>query len=539
MSSLASPAPPADVPTDASADVSRRAVLRRGAVVGGTAATAVAASTVVSSPAEASYRPRRSASGPMLSTSGRHLVGRFSYGHSTSLVRQVLAAGGPRAWFEKQLTPGRVPDGAAADVTSWFPALRYDAAKLWQRNKDGVMGGWEVMADYQRWLLVRRVRSNRQVHEVMTEFWLNHLNVPVDADGVFTWRFDYDRVVRRHALGKFSDLLVATTTHPAMGMYLNNAVSTKRHPNENLGRELLELHTVGRDSYTEDDVKDSARILTGYRVDMWRTFNSYYSPEDHWTGPVQVMGFQHANGAADGRAATVAYLRYLATHPQTAKRIARKLAVKFIRDNPPQGLVDRLANVYLRHDTAIAPVLRALVRTPEFAASVGQKVRDPGEDVVATYRALGVALRRPPAGAEGHAAQAILWQTDSVGARPCSWPRPDGPPLNNDAWSSPARLLASMEIHWVMSGGWWPDKGITYRRPVGWLPKANVRFDVLVDHLSQRLLGRRSTSTLLKAACQACDCRPGEVINRDHGLVKWNFHRLLSVMLDSPAHLTR
>ncbi len=524
----------------APADVSRRSVLRRGAVVGGTGAAAVAATTVGAAPARAAgYRPRRSRSGPLLSPAGRHLVGRFSYGHSPALTRQVIAAGGPRRWFEKQLDPGAVPDGAAAGVRAWWPSLQYDAGTIWKRNKDGVMGGWEVMEDYQRWLLVRRVRTNRQVHELMTEFWMNHLNVPCDADGVYTWRVDYDRVVRRHALGKFSDLLAATTTHPAMGMYLSNAVSTKRHPNENLGRELLELHTVGRGNYTEDDVKNSARILTGYRVDMWRTFDSWYSPDDHWTGPVQVMDFTHDNAAADGRAVTADYLRYLATHPQTAQRIARKLVVKFVRDDAPQGLVDRLAAVYLRNDTAIAPVLRALVRSPEFAASAGAKVRDPGEDVVATYRALGVVLHRPPDRNTGHAAHAILWQTESVGARPCSWPRPDGPPLTNAAWSAPGRLLASMELHWSMSGGWWPRDGITYRRPARWLPKRAVRFDVLVDHMSVLLLGKRSTANLLKACCQACQTRPGEVITARHGLVRWNFHRLISTMLDSPAHLTR
>ena len=121
------------------------------------------------------------------------------------------------------------------------------------------------MESYQRWLLMRRIRTKRQVQEVMTEFWLNHLNVPANGDATFTWRFDYDRQIRARALGSFRDILYAAVTHPAMGIYLNNAVSTKSHPNENLGRELLELHTVGRGEYTEDDVKNSARILTGWR----------------------------------------------------------------------------------------------------------------------------------------------------------------------------------------------------------------------------------------------------------------------------------
>ena len=100
-----------------------------------------------------------------------------------------------------------------------------------------------------------------------------------------------------------------------MLMYLGNAGSTRIHPNENLGRELLELHTVGLGNHTEDDVKSSARILTGWRVRLFSTWEPYYSEGDHWTGPVQVLDFADANAAADGRDLTRRYLRALAHHP--------------------------------------------------------------------------------------------------------------------------------------------------------------------------------------------------------------------------------
>ncbi len=166
-------------------------------------------------------------------------------------------------------------------------------ADLWQRQINEVEGGWEVMEGYQRWTLLRRMRSNRQVHEMMTEFWLHHLNVPVNGDAAFTYRTSYDRAVRDHALGRFEDLLHATITHPAMGIYLDNAVSTKAHPNENLGRELLELHTVGRGSYGEDDVKNSARILTGWTGRHVAHAGTRRTARRR-TGPARsrVMGFQ-------------------------------------------------------------------------------------------------------------------------------------------------------------------------------------------------------------------------------------------------------
>ena len=473
---------------------------------------------------------------PLLGASDRHLVTRFSYGLTPTLTAAVRGAGGARAWFEQQLSPASVPDSRADAVAGWWSSLRADPQTLWQRHVSEVEAGWEVMSDYQRWVMVRRITTNRPVHELMTEFWLNHLNVPVQHDGVFTWRADYDRVVREKALGRFDQLLVAAITHPAMGIYLDNAGSTKQHPNENLGRELLELHTVGR-IYSEADVKESARILTGYTVDMWNTWAAGYRQANHAVGPVSALGFESRNADPDGRTTVAEYLGFLARHPATAARIARKLVERFVGDDPSPALVARLAEVYLASGTDIRPVLRALVSSVEFRAAAAAKVRDPAEDVVATYRALQVDVKPPSR--DNDAAHAILWQSASVGAPPFDWPRPDGPPADNLSWASPARLLASMALHWSMSGAWWPATGITYRTPAQWLPTKRLRFDVLVDYLSQELLGRASTATLLAACCDAVDCTPSTVIDAEHPMVKWNFARLLVTFLDTPTHLTR
>ena len=159
------------------------------------------------------------------------------------------------------------------------------------------------------------------------------------------------------------------------------------------------------------------------------------------------------------------YLSYLARHPATARRIARKLAVKFVRDDPSEALVAHLASVYREHNTEIKPVLRALVDSEEFALAVGAKVRDPGEDVVATYRALGVKVRKPTG--RQAAANVMAWQASDLGALPFGWPRPDGPPIDNDSWAYPSRLMASMNIHATISRRVVADAG----RP---LPQATV-----------------------------------------------------------------
>jgi uncharacterized protein (DUF1800 family) len=344
--------------------------------------------------------------------------------------------------------------------------------------------------------------------------------------------------VRRHALGRFDDLLQATVLHPAMLMFLGAATSTKAHPNENLGRELLELHTVGVGNYGEDDVKSSARILTGNRVDLYQTWAASYVPQDHWTGPVRVMGFQHDNAGQDGRAVTAAYLSYLAHHPATARRIATKLARAFVSDTVPTSLVDRLAEVYLANDTAIVPVLRALVRSPEFKSSVDEKVRDADEDVLATYRVLGVGVKRPRS--QASAANQVYWQTASLGLAPLTWPRPDGQPVDNASWSSPTRALASMSFHWDMINGWWPGDAVTFPRPRSWMPRAKpMEFRDLVDHLSRRLLQRPSTKALLRACCQAAETRPDTVIKRGSPLFKESWPRVVATVLDSPAFYQR
>ncbi len=199
--------------------------------------------------------------------------------------------------------------------------------------------------------------------------------------------------------------------------------------------------------------------------------------------------------------------------------------------------MEHLAGVYLDNGTRIRPVLRALVRSSEFAASVGAKVRDPAEDVVATYRALGVKVRRPTK--DSSAANAIAWQASSVGAMPFGWPRPDGPPATNTAWSYPSRLMASMNVHASMSGGWWPTVDIGYRSRRSWVPSFPIRFEHLVEHLAAELLHQAPTRALLDACCLAVDCRPGDRITRDHPVVKWDAPRLLTVFLDSPAFYHR
>ena len=324
---------------------------------------------------------------------------------------------------------------------------------------NGRKGSWEYAVDLANWSLLRRTASRRQLLEVMVDFWSNHLHVPSIHDTAWSWRNHYDGVLRHGALGKFDDLLVAASLHPAMLLFLSTDQSTKEHPDENQGRELLELHTVGVDAgYTEKMVKDSAKILTGFTVNTWRNWKFRYDPEIHWTGKVKVLDFESDNTDSDGRAVTKAYLRYLAHHPATARRLATKLAMRFVSDSPSTDLVTSVADAYLASGTSIRAALRALVAHPEFDASAGAKVRNPIEDFIATVRALGVTAKRPLQKFDWPFAEAQIWMCK--GQYPFMWPRPDGLPLSNDAWSSASQVLGSLDTHYSLSGGWVGDKGV-------------------------------------------------------------------------------
>jgi uncharacterized protein (DUF1800 family) len=466
----------------------------------------------------------------LLVTPARHLANRFSYGITPALAAEIAAAGGHLAWFDTQLDTAY--DGSA-DLADWWPDLHLDAATIYQRQTDKVRGSWELAYDHGRRTMVRRITSPKQVLEVMTEFWENHFHVPVGADNIMVYRAAYADVIRNGALGRFEDLLKAAVLHPAMGFYLGNTGSTKKHPNENLGRELLELHTLGVGNHTEDDVKSSARILTGWRAKTYSTWEVYYSATDHWTGPVTVQGFTDPNTDPDGRDLTYRYLSYLAQHPATARRIATKLVKTFVSDDVPSTLVDHLAATYLANDTQIKPVLRALVRSPEFASAVDAKIRDADEDVAATYRILGITPHQPTEA--NSAANAIYWQVGSLGLAPYNWPRPDGQPVDAKAWTSPTRLLASMSLHWNMAGRWWPTKDMTFTLPPAFLPAEKVLFSDFVDHLSRVLLHRPASSSLLQACCAAAEKKPTDTVTASSDVLAWRWPRLVAAVLDSPA----
>jgi hypothetical protein len=376
-----------------------------------------------------------------------HLLRRATFGPTAPDVAQ-LRRQGIDAWLESQLDPASVPDDAMERTLAEFPLLGMDITELRGTLPDN--DRWAAMYQLGQATLARQIWSHRQLYEVMVDFWSNHLNITNPFDGGWDNRGVADReVVRRHALGRFSDMLLASARSPAMLRYLDNADSHKRSVNENYGRELLELHTVGIEGgYTEVDVRHSAYLMTGRTVDDDGLFA--YEPRRHWTGRVRVLGFSSDNRSAkQGLAVGDAYLTYLARHPATAKNIARKLAVRFVADSPPASLVDRLAKAYLENGTAIVPVLRLLFRSLEFWIATGLKTRRPLENFVAAARAIGV----EPATATPEAVRDMYYQTEQLGQAPLNWGPPNGYPDVARAWSSAHAMLGIWNSHRALVQG--------------------------------------------------------------------------------------
>ncbi|MBT0772708.1 DUF1800 domain-containing protein [Kineosporia sp. J2-2] len=466
------------------------------------------------------------------------LLRRATYGPTPALLAEAQKLG-RRAWLERQLAPHTIRDALAEATLKRFPRVGWSISRV-REEYAADFGSWDVMVELTRATIVRAVWSERQLFELMVEFWSNHLNVTCPSGDVWDSRADYDRVIRAHALGRFADLLVAASLHPAMQAYLDNQSSTKDHPNENQGRELLELHTVGVDAgYDESDVRDSARILTGFGTDG--SGEATYRTARHWVGPVRVLGFHDTNdSAAGGKEVAVRYLEYLARHESTARQIATKLCRRFVADEPSSSLISRLAATYLAHDTAVVPVLRELFSSKEFNASTGQKLRRPYEDMVATVRVLG--LKPDTSGTEG--IENLHWMILDMGHSPLSWGPPNGYPDVASAWQSPAGTLLRWNAHLNIAARWWPST-LTGPALATMIPKPRPsNHGSLIDGLSERLLQQRATKAQQVAICEFLSdenatVKPSTPITKDSPAIGWRLPFVVSLLLDTPAFALR
>lgn len=459
---------------------------------GGAPRVAVAPSALPALPDEmgASSAPRDLTADQQVS----HVLSRLTFGAKPGDVARVRQVGVDR-WMELQLHPDKIDDAPIESFLSGYRTLTMDPAelqrlypppnvlrqqlatrngsadKLSPRDSAALLQAGNGVREIQTELLSARVAraavSKRQLQEVLTDFWLNHFTVyiqkgPQERYHLATYE---NKSIRPHVFGKFRDLLGAVAKSPAMLMYLDNwqsqadstqprlanvggrgrlAVRAPQPPgrrrgglNENYGRELLELHTLGVDGgYTQQDVIDVARALTGWTMygpqQQAAGSGFQFVPVMHDAGPKVVLGHKLAGGRGieDGEEV----LDIVARHPATARYIAFKLARRFVADTPSAVLVDRAAAVFTRTDGDLRAVVRTIVTSPEFFAqpSYRSKVKTPFEVVVSALRALNAAPD-----ATIRTAQIV----GSLGQPIYGHQSPNGWPETGDQWMNTGAIL--------------------------------------------------------------------------------------------------
>jgi uncharacterized protein (DUF1800 family) len=422
-----------------------------------------------------------------------HVLNRLAYGARPGEADSVARLGVMR-WIEQQLDPDRIPDAHLTAREREFKILDYDRGDLAGRYRDAVQERQrlqreaaasgdssrmrearpmqefrELGGELQQLTLVRAAVSERQLREVMVDFWINHFNVFVGkgADRFLLPSY-IEETIRPRVLGRFEDLLIATARSPAMLFYLDNAQSVapgsapprpmmslfrrrrfgmnelpedrqRRQPtgiNENYARELMELHTLGVDGgYTQQDVINVARIFTGWSIERPDHGAGFvFHDWAHDQGDKVVLGQKFKS---DGEDEGIRLLKFLANQHATMHHVSAKLCARFVADEPPDGCVDAAVAAWQRTRGDIREVLRAIFTSPDFWApqAIGSKVKTPFEFVVSAVRAAGIEPDDTPRLAQlvGRLGEPLYQQ-----------PAPTGYAETESHWVNSGALLARM-----------------------------------------------------------------------------------------------
>lgn len=441
----------------------------------------------------------------------QHVLNRLAFGPRPGDVAAVRALG-VDTWIARQLEPARISDAKTDAFLAQFTTLGKTGEELLtQYPPPGVQlaqmaranGGQLSAADSMKLRnqgrqsyafvgeiatsrVARAVLSERQLDEVMVDFWENHFSVFAGKDRTRYFLPQYDaQTIRPHALGKFRELLGAVAQSPAMLYYLDNwqsvadsgrpilqplrpaarravqrrvaaaaqqnpllapALQRRRGLNENYARELMELHTLGVDGgYTQQDVIEVARALTGWTLERGAQGGNFvFRPQVHDAGAKVILGreFPAGRGQEEGEAV----LDMLASHPNTARFISTKLARRFVSDTPPKALVDRASAVFTRTNGDIREVVRTIVTSPEFFASAAYraKVKSPFELVTSALRAMNAAPDATPRSTQ---------LVSRLGQPIFGHQAPNGYPETGDAWMNTGSILNRINFGLAVASG--------------------------------------------------------------------------------------
>ncbi|HWC73978.1 MAG TPA: DUF1800 domain-containing protein [Gemmatimonadales bacterium] len=499
----------------------------------------VTAAIAVVSPAAAQAPPPPGAPSALtLRDSAFHVLNRLAYGARPGEVDSVAKLGVMR-WIDRQLDPDHISDKALEQREREFKILSYDREDLAERYRDvqrerqrlqkeravnpdslrpedqpkPMREFRELGGELQQLAIVRAAFSERQLREVMVDFWTNHFNVFVGkgADRFLLPSY-IEQTIRPRVLGRFEDLLIATAESPAMLFYLDNAQSVapgsapprrppnlfarrrfgmnempderreaeRRRPtgiNENYARELLELHTLGVDGgYTQQDIIEVARIFTGWSIeppDRGAGFVFRDWAHDHGTKHVFGLTF-HDDGQDEG----IRLLKFLANQPATMHHVSAKLCMRFVADEPPAGCIDAAVAAWQKTRGDMRAVLRAIFTAPDFwaAGAVRSKIKTPFEFVVSAVRAIAAAPDSTPR---------LAQMVSRLGEPLYQQPAPTGYAETEEHWVNSGALLARMNAAVALAAGRLPgiDANLDSVIP------ATTDHSQLVSAVDERILG--------------------------------------------------
>ncbi len=368
---------------------------------------------------------------------------RTSFGVSRTSLSDIQALG-IDTYLERQLDYSAIDDGdLEATIDALFPLSTQSADQLIAGFPDNIA---EVARQLASATQYRQIYSNRQLYEVMVEFWSDHFNIHVlNGLGPTLKPADDQNVIRQHALGNFGDLLRASSKSAAMLFYLDSFNNLASAPNENYARELMELHTLGVDGgYTEADIQEVARCFTGWslRFPNSGTYGEFvFQPAWHDYGEKEVLGQVIAAGGGQIDGETV--IDILLAHPSTAQFIATKLCKRFISDTPSMADVNTVADVFTDSGGDIKDTLRAVFALDAFVDEADSKFIRPSEYLAQMIRTLAPSGYPTDSGALFYAAQSILGQL------PFFWPTPDGYPDTESYWASTGGLLNRWRLSFI------------------------------------------------------------------------------------------
>jgi uncharacterized protein (DUF1800 family) len=374
-----------------------------------------------------------------------HVLNRAAFGPRAGDYERIkklalIPSEAAATYLEQQLKPESIEDDAGEHAVHKFETLAEPLGELFEYQED------LLQHELMRATLARAVWSERQLYEVMVQFWSDHFNIdPSKGDCKWLKVADDREVIRPHALGKFSDLLRASALSPAMLWYLDGRVNRRAEmehkPNENYARELLELHTLGvHGGYTQKDVMELARCLTGWTVrskdkpPYFQIGKVEFQPKLHDFGEKEVLGnripatpetLPVSAREQRGRAEIDRVLDLVTRHPATARHISAKLCRHFIADDPPASAVDALAATFTRTTGDIRAVLQTLFATEEFRAQRGNKFKRPFTFIASALRATD---------AQTDSGLDIITYLRRMGHAPFNYPTPDGYPEQAAPW---------------------------------------------------------------------------------------------------------